>query len=66
MLVATLAGAPSDENQAHATTILQQIHVLQGRQDAEAADIGGEFGDLNPADSKSMFVICFELREVEK
>jgi hypothetical protein len=55
MLVSTLACTPSDTTQSHAAKILQQVQDLQRLQDAEAEDIGGEFGDLNPADSKCMF-----------
>jgi hypothetical protein len=52
MLVATLACTPSNTTPSNAANILQQVHDLQRLQDAAAADIGGEFGDLNPADSK--------------
>ena len=52
MLVAALACTPSDTTPSHAASILQQVHDLQRLQDAAAANIGGEFGDLNPADSK--------------
>jgi hypothetical protein len=50
--VATLACQDSDTDQSHTINILQQIRDLQSAQDAEAAEIGGEFGDLDPANSK--------------
>ncbi|PLW41068.1 hypothetical protein PCASD_07971 [Puccinia coronata f. sp. avenae] len=50
--VATLACQDSDTDQSHTINILQQIRDLQSAQDAEAAEIGGEFGDLDPANKE--------------
>ncbi|KNZ48752.1 hypothetical protein VP01_5432g1 [Puccinia sorghi] len=42
----------TESTQLYSTSILQKIRNLQISQSTEAAEIGGEFGDLNPRDKE--------------